>query len=177
VAGSLDRIAEHAGRSRSDVVEAIIMGLDSEDQNMAATTTVIGAPTAKRNLRLSTEALTRLKELAGDLELADFLRRTLAYVVAMAPPEWHLRPAEGDSHEPASPQAHRRIDTDHTEDFETAAAVHAGSVGLGLLVVVLVGTIVALIIWFVSRNIAPPVPGPADDSGGQHPSGPVTDAA
>ena len=63
LAEALDRIAEHAGQSRSDVVEMLIKGLDSEDRDMVLKATVAGAPTEKRNLRLSTDALTRLKQL------------------------------------------------------------------------------------------------------------------
>jgi len=92
LAEALDRIAEHAGQSRSDVVEMLIKGLDSEDRDMVLKATVAGAPTEKRNLRLSSDALTRLKQLAGDLELADFLRRTTPFFgdpkIAMVQARW-----------------------------------------------------------------------------------------
>ncbi len=174
LAEALDRIAEHAGQSRSDVVEMLIKGLDSEDRDMVLKATVAGAPTEKRNLRLSTDALTRLKQLAGDLELADFLRRTLAYVVAMAPPEWHAPPiAQGNGHGPASARARRRVHPDHAEGAEVAAAVQAGSAGLALFAVLLIGALVTLIVWLIWRDTDPPPSGPSDDPRGQLPPDPM----
>jgi len=90
LANSLDRIAEHCGQSRSDLVEALIKAVDegTDERERVLKTTVAGAPMEKRNLRLSADALARLKRLAGDLELADFLRRMIAYAITLAPPEW-----------------------------------------------------------------------------------------
>jgi hypothetical protein len=171
LAEALDHIAEHAGYSRSDVVEMLIKGLNSEDRDMVLKATVVGAPTEKRNLRLSTDALTRLKQLAGDLELADFLRRTLAYVVAMAPPEWHGPPAaQGNGHGPAS--ARRHVHSDHVDGAEVAAAVQAGSAGLALLAILLIGALVTLIVWLICRDTDSPASGPSDDPRGQLPPDP-----
>src|SRR2546428_9190666 len=134
LAEALDRIAAHAGQSRSDVVETLIKNLDSEDRDKILKTTVASAPTEKRNLRLSTDALTRLKQLAGDLELADFLRRMLTCVVSMAPPEWRqAAAARGNGHEPTSARPHWRARPhpgDVGDDADVAAAVHAGAAGL-----------------------------------------------
>src|SRR4029450_4507203 len=116
LAEALDRIAKHAGHSRSDVVEMVIKGLDSEDRDMVLKATVAGAPTEKRNLRLSSDALTRLKQLAGDLELADFPRPPPAYVVATVPPEWHAPPtAQGNGLGAASARARRQVHPDHAD--------------------------------------------------------------
>src|SRR5437764_358356 len=110
LAHALDRIAEHHGQSRSDLVEMVIAGLGAEDREMVLKTTVTGAPTEKLNLRLTADALARLKQLAGDLEPADFLRRTIACAVAMAPPEWYQNTVpQGNGHGPASSRTHRRV--------------------------------------------------------------------
>jgi hypothetical protein len=177
LAKALDHIAERLGQSRSDVVERLIKGLDGEDRDMVLKTTVAGAPTEKVNLRLSTDALTRLKQLAGDLEPADFLRRTLTYVVAMAPPEWH-RPAaaQGDGHGSASARARQRVYADHTdveERAEVAAAVQAGAAGTVLVAMFLIGALVTLIVWLICRTTDPRASGPSDDPWGQLPAGPT----
>src|SRR5262245_11917151 len=84
-AEALDSLAAHVGHTRSDFVEWVLANLDASDREAIAKTAVPGAPTEKRNLRLSAETLARLTELAGDGEASDFLRRTIAYVVAAAP--------------------------------------------------------------------------------------------
>ena len=174
LAAALDRIAEYHGQSRSDVVETLIKGLDSEDRDMVLKTTVAGAPTDKLNLRLSADTLTRLKQLSGDLEPADFLRRTLAYVVAMAPPDWHAASeAEGNGNGPASARARRRAYRDHVDDADVAAAVQAGSAGLAIFAVLLIGALITLIIWLIRRKTDPQDSGPLDDPRGQLPPGPT----
>ncbi len=138
LAHALDRIAEHRGQSRSDLVEMVIGSLDAEDRDTVVKTTVAGAPTEKRNLRLSPAALARLKELAGDLEPSDFLRRTVACVVAMTPPEWHqdVMP-RGNGRGPASPRTHRgpQARRVQVEDDLEIAAVRSGAAGLAVLAV------------------------------------------
>jgi len=172
LAEALDRIAAHAGQSRSDMVETFIKNLDSEDRDKILKTTVASAPTEKRNLRLSTDALTRLKQLAGDLELADFLRRMLACVVSMAPPAWRqAAAARGTGQGPTSARPHRRA---HAHpDAEVAAAVHAGAAGLAVLAILLIGALVALIVWLIRRKTDPPASGPGDGPRGQLPAGPM----
>src|SRR5262245_57373829 len=105
LAESLDRIAAYCQRSRSDLVEMLIKAVDedAECRDKVMKTVIDASPTERRNLRLSADALTRLKRLCGDLEPADFLRRMIAYVVAMTPPEWRQGPATGaNGHTPAS---------------------------------------------------------------------------
>lgn len=167
LAESLDRIAEHREQSRSDLVEMLIRGLDDEDRDMVLKTTVTGAPTEKLNLRLSAEALTRLKQLAGDLEPADFLRRLTACIVAMAPPEWRQREA-------AQASRHRRVHTNYSDvdGAAVAAAAQTGAASLALLAIFLIAAFVTLIVWLISRDIGPPASGPSDNSGGQLPPGP-----
>ncbi len=166
LAGALDRIAEYAGQSRSDVVETLIEGLDSGDRDLVVKTTVDGAPTEKLNLRLSPDALTRLKQLAGDLEPADFLRRTIAYVVAMAPPEWNQEAAAQDNdHGPASERARRRVRADMEEGAEVEAPVQAVAAGFALLAILLIGALVALIVWLISRDTGPGTAGAGDPRG------------
>jgi hypothetical protein len=180
LAHALDRIAEFRGQSRSDVVEMIIKGLDSEDREMVFKTTVADAPTEKLNLRLRADTLTRLTQLAGELEPADFLRRTIAYVVAMAPPEWNQETgAQGNGHEPASERARRRVCADHAtmeEGVEVAEPVQAAAAGFVLLAIVLIGALVTLIVWLVSRDTGPPTPRPSDDPRGQLPPDPTQTA-
>jgi predicted DNA-binding protein len=173
LAEALDRIAEYHGQSRSDVVETLIKGLDSDDRDMVLKTTVAGAPTKKLNLRLSADTLTRLKQLSADLEPADFLRRTLAYVVAMAPPDWHAASApQGNGHEPSAARARRRVHRDHVNDAEVVAAVQAGSAGRALFAIVLIGALITLIVWLIWRKTDPDS-GPLDDPRGQLPPGPT----
>src|SRR5262245_61513534 len=149
LANALDRLAEFHGQSRSDLVETIIEGLDSEDCEMVLKTTVADAPTEKLNLRLGADTLTRLKRLAGDLEPADFLRRTIACVVAIAPPEWNQAGGAKGGPGPASERARRRVRADHDmqEAIEAVAPVQAGAVGFVLLAILLIGALVTLIVW------------------------------
>jgi Ribbon-helix-helix protein, copG family len=173
LAEALDRIAGHAGQSRSDLVETIIKGLDGEDRDMVVKTAVAGAPTEKRNLRLSNDALTQLKRLAGDRELADFLRRMLAYVVAMAPPQWHQPVgAQRNGHRAASARTRHGVRADYADDVEGVADVQAHSAALAVLAVFLIAALVALIAWLTWRE-TPPDSGPSDDPRGQLPPGPM----
>src|SRR5438445_10271909 len=55
LAEALDRIAEPAGQSRSDVVDMLSQGLDSDDRDMVLNATVAGARTEKRTPHLSSE--------------------------------------------------------------------------------------------------------------------------
>jgi hypothetical protein len=172
LAEALDRIAGHAGQSRSDLVETLIKGLDGEDRDMVVKTAVAGAPTEKRNLRLSNDALSQLKQLAGDLELADFLRRMLAYVVAMAPPEWHQGVgAQRNGHGAASARARPGIRADYADDVEGVADVQCRSAALVVLAVFLIAALAVLIAWLTWRETNPPGSGPSDDPRGQLPPG------
>ena len=92
LAFALDRLAVHVGSSRSDFVEELLGNPDANDREAIAKTSVPDPPTEKRNLRMSAETLARLTELAGDFEASDFLRRTIAYVVTKAPPQWLQEP-------------------------------------------------------------------------------------
>jgi len=171
---ALDRIAEHRGQSRSDLVETLIGSLDAEDRDAVIKTTVIGAPTEKRNLRLSPDTLTRLRQLAGDLEPSDFLRRSVACVVAMVPPEW-LQEAvpSGNGHEPASSGTNRRAQARPArvdEDLEIVAA-SSGVAGLAVLAVLVIGALVTLIVWLICRRPEPPASGPGNDHRGHRPDG------
>jgi Ribbon-helix-helix protein, copG family len=174
LAEALDRIAEHREQSRSDLVETLIRALDDEDRDMVLKTTVTGAPTEKLNLRLSADALTRLKQLAGDLEPADFLRRLIACIVAMAPPEWRQRAAaQANRHGPASARAGRRVHTDLADEEGGAAvsAVQAGAASVALLAIFLIGALVTLIVWLIWRGTDPPASEPSNNPGGQLPPG------
>lgn len=155
---ALDRIAERRGQSRSDLVEILIRDMDAEDRVAVVRTTVVGAPTERRNLRLSTESLQRLKELAGDLEPSDFLRRMVAYLAAMVPPELlEDSPARGNGHQKASFTTSRRV-------HGRGARVHYGKAGhpdasaLGIVVVavVLLGLLVSFIMWLIHRSLDAP---------------------
>src|SRR5262245_50054183 len=112
LAYALDTLAARLGHSRSDFVERILRDLDAEDREAIAKTALAAAPTEKRNLRLSGEALARLTELAGDGEASDFLRRMIAYVVASAPAEL-LQESASPAKDPPSRYAH----IDETGEF------------------------------------------------------------
>jgi hypothetical protein len=158
----------HRGSSRSDSVETLIQAVDAEDRKAIVNTTVVGAPTEKCNLRLNPETIERLKELSGDLEVSDFLRRILSYVVAIAPSDML-------AHEPEPPvsstqrrpvRSARRRMVDAGEDLY---AVQAG-VPLALVVVVaaaLLAAVVSLIVWFFNRASAGPSSPPEPNSRGQ----------
>jgi hypothetical protein len=174
LAKALDRIAEHRGQSRSDLVEMVIKELDAEDREMVLKTTVTSAPTEKRNLRLSPDALTRLKQLAGDLEPADFLRRTVACVVAMAPPEWYQTAAQPQNgHGATSSRTHRGAQSRSArgEDQVDFAAAPSGVAALAVLAVLVIGALVTLIVWLIFRRPEPPSPGPGNDRRGPLPDG------
>jgi hypothetical protein len=176
LAEALDRIADHRGQSPSDLVEIIIRGLDAEDRDVVMKTAVVGAPSEKRNLRLSPDTLSHLKQLAGDLEPSDFLRRTIACVVAMAPPEWYQEAAQrGNGHGPASSPPHRgpQARRAHVEDDVEIDDVHAGAGGLVVLAVLVIGALVTLIVWLICRLSEPRSPGPGNDRRGQLPDGPT----
>jgi predicted DNA-binding protein len=173
LAEALDRIAEHGGQSRSDLVETVIVGVDAEDREAIVKTPVVGAPTEKRNLRLSAEALQQLKQLSGDLAPSDFLRRTIAYVVRMVPPEWRQGAApSGNGHGPASSRM-RRGPHARQADAEVGQT-HGAAIGLVVVaVLVAFGALVAFIVWLICRRTEPPSPEPGDDRRGQLPPGPA----
>jgi hypothetical protein len=169
LADALDRIAERRGQSRSDLVEIVIRSLDAEDREAIVKTAVVGAPTEKRNLRLSAEALQQLKRLAGDLELSDFLRRTLTCVVAMVPPEWlHGPTSSGNGHGPSSSRPRRGPDARQSAEDVHAGQIHGGAIGLMVVAVLLiVGALVSFIVWLICRQSGPRSPGPGNDPRGQ----------
>ena len=176
LAEALDRIADHRGQSRSDLVETIIGGMDAEDRDAVMKTAVVVAPTEKRNLRLSPDTLTRLKQLASDLEPSDFLRRTIAYVVSSVPPEW-LQGAgpSGNGHgRPASPRTSRDPHALYAEDedFEVGGP-QGGAIGLAVVVLLVFGALVSFIVRLIFRRPEPPSPGPSKDFRGQLPGGPA----
>src|SRR5262249_25950006 len=151
---------------RSDSVEALIHSIDGDDREAIVATTIVGAPTERCNLRLSPETIGRLKELAGDIEVSDFLRRALSYVVAVAPPEWL-------AHQPESSDSGKQRRSVRSERRRLAGedpyAVQAG-VPLGLVVVVaatLLAAVLSLIVWFFNRISVDPSSPLDADSGGQ----------
>jgi len=165
LANALDTLAARLGYTRSDFVERLLGDLDAADRAAIAETSVSDASTAKRNLRLSAETLARLTELAGDGEASDFLRRTIAYVVAAAPPEW----LQG------SPPPRRRSDVPQAgieEDVELNAP--GGAIGpVVVLVVLAIGALVTFIVWLIFRLSDSPSPGPDTDRRGPLPDGPA----
>jgi hypothetical protein len=172
LAESLDRIAAYCQKSRSDLVEMIITAVDenAEYRDEVVKTVVDASPTERRNLRLSAEVLTRLKRLCGDLEPADFLRRMIAYVVAMASPEWRQGSAtDANDHAPESSRAPRSADEVppefDDEDGVEVAAVRASATGLAVLTLIVVGALVALIVWLIWRDNDPPAFGSPDIRG------------
>jgi hypothetical protein len=172
LAESLDRIAAYCQKSRSDLVEMLITAVDenAECRDEVVKTVVDASPTERRNLRLSAEVLARLKRLCGDLEPADFLRRMVAYVVAMAPAEWRQGSAtDANGHTSASSRAARSADeapTDAAEDDDVEiAAVRASAAGLAVLALILVCALVTLILWLIWRDNDPPTFGSPDIRG------------
>jgi hypothetical protein len=81
LAQALDNWAAERQCSRSGLVETIITTVTADDRDEILGTQVVGGPTVKLNLRLRSETLDHLKQLAGDLRPADFLRRTMANVL------------------------------------------------------------------------------------------------
>ena len=170
LADFLDHVAEHSGKSRSDVVEMLINSLDPEDCELALKTTVPGSFTEKRNLRLSPESLSRLKQFAWDFEPVDFLRRLLAYLFTMAPDWQQPRPAQND-HEDAPARSRRRRRVEHADvdgAGEVATGIHASAAALVFLAICLVGAVVTLIMWLTLRT-DPSAGLRQQDSGGQLP--------
>jgi predicted transcriptional regulator len=163
-----DRIAMHRGSSRSDSVETLIQAIDAEDREAIVNTTVVGAPTEKCNLRLNPETIERLKQLAGDVEVSDFLRRILSYIVAMAPSDWlaHEPDSSPSSKQRRSLRSRHRRTVDPGEDLSAVqAAVPLGSV-VAVAVTVL-AAVMFLIVWFVNRMSAGPSSPPDAKSRGQ----------
>lgn len=176
LAEALDRIAARGGYSRSDLVETLIGDVDAEDHEAIVKTPVLAAPTDKRNLRLSPDTLRRLNELAGDLPAADFLRRTIAYAVRMAPPEWRQEAAAPGTGDRLVSSRQRRSFRARQADVEgvEASQVHGSAVGLVVVAVLLIlGALVSFIVWLLTRRPEPPSPGPGNDRRGQLPDGPA----
>jgi len=165
LAFALDRLAVHVGSSRSDFVEELLGNLDANDREAIAKTSVPDPPTEKRNLRMSAETLARLTELAGDFEASDFLRRTIAYVVTKAPPQWLQEPT------PAS-RGHDALQADDEQGVEVGGP--KGAMGpVVVLILLAVGALVWFIVWLIFRLSNPPSPGPGTDYRGQLPDGPA----
>ena len=163
LAAALDTLAARLGYSRSDFVERLLGDLDAADREAIAKTSVSDSPTEKRNLRLGAETLARLTELAGDLEASDFLRRTIAYAVAMAPPEWLQ-----ESVQPRGGSYARQADVE--QDVEVDGP--GGAMGpVVVLVLLAVGALVSFIVWFICWLSKPPSPGHGTDRRGQLPDG------
>lgn len=175
LAEALDQIAQRRGYSRSDLVETVIGVVDAEDREAIVKTTVVGAPTEKRNLRLSAAALDHLRQLAGDLEPSDFLRRALAHVVGIFPPGERQEAApSGNSHGPGPRRTRRPQGRRGAVDEVELGAAHGAPIVLVVVPVLLAfGALVAFIVWLICRGLAPPSPGPGDDRRGQLPDGPA----
>ncbi len=165
LANALDTLAARLECSRSDFVERLLGDLDAGDREAIAKTPVPDAPTEKRNLRVSAETLARLTELAGDLEASDFLRRTIAYAVASAPPEWlHKAPPP------------RRGSVARQADVEQDVGVGGPGGAAGPVVVLILlafGALVSFIVWLIFRLSDPPTPGPGPERRGPLPDGPT----
>jgi hypothetical protein len=160
---ALDGLAVRFRTSRSDLVEGLIDDIQNDERLAILKTAVAGAPTEKRNLRLSPTALTRLKELAGDLEPSDFLRRTIAYAATLvSPQEIQGAPTARHTRKPTSSgargQAYSRYR--HDEGMDTSRA-HANLVGLLFIAVLLVGALAFAVVWLISHRERP---SPAPDT-------------
>jgi predicted DNA-binding protein len=164
LAYALDTLAARLGHSRSDFVERILRDLDAEDRDAIARTAVADAPTEKRNLRLSGETLARLTELAGDGEASDFLRRTIAYIVASAPAEL-LQEPPSPAQGPGARQAH--ID----ETFEVCPPGSAGGPVVLLIFLVAFGALISFVVWLIHRLSDRQSSGPNADARGRRPDG------
>jgi len=173
LAEALDRIAQRRGLSRSDLVETMIRGMDAEDREAIVKTTVIGAPTDKRNLRLSADALQHLKQLAGDLEPSDFLRRTIASLATMVPAEWLHDAAPSGNGRAASSRRRRGPHAGHApvEDVDVVETAGAAAALVPVAIVLAIGAFVWFIVWLTSRLSEWPSPDAGTDHPGQLPGG------
>src|SRR5262245_17253093 len=169
LAESLDWLTTKNRTSRSDLVQAILGAIEESDRDQILKTAAEGAATERRNLRLSADSLARLRQLAGDLRPSDFLRRMIAYVVQMLPPqERHQMESPGSSPRATSSRA-RRLHGRRTagEDVDLTAA-NGPQIGLLIVPVLLaIGALISLIVWLLCRQSAPSPPGPGDDARGQ----------
>jgi hypothetical protein len=181
LADALAWLSQKLECSPSDLVERILTGVDEPTRDEIIQAAVEGAPTQKRNLRLSTDTLARLKELAGDLEPSEFLRRTIAHVVATAPPEYRQGAAPyEDDQRPTSAGPRERSRLRDADDGDGAGIQAASSAGGLLIVAVLlaIGGLVWFIVWLVFRLSEGPSSGPGSDPPRQLPGGNVgSDAA
>lgn len=175
LAAALDRIAGRLGLSRSDLVETLLRDLDAEDRETIVKTTVVGAPTEKKTLRLTPDALQQLRRLAGELKPSDFLRRTVAYVVQMVPGEERQEAApSGNGHQPASPRIRRGPHAPRGAPEDSEVGTNSGGAGLLVVPVLLAfGALIAFIVWVVYRLSSAAPPRLADDRRGQLPPGPA----
>jgi hypothetical protein len=164
LAEALDHIAECRGESRSDLIDVVLCSLEREDRDTILKTEVT-APTERRNLRLSAEALQQLKQLAGDLEPSDFLRRTLTCLVRMDPHQGAHRPTTSGSAKPSS-SAPRRDEARPSAFADDRS--RGDAVGITIMVVLLIGAFVSFIVWLICR---PASSEPGADPRGQLPSG------
>jgi hypothetical protein len=175
LANALDTLSARTGHSRSDLIENLLGDVDQDDREAIVKTPVPGASTEKRNLRLSPGALQQLEQLAGDLEPSDFLRRTVAYVVQMVPPEEHQQLGPSGDGRPVSPRM-RRPHGRRGAVEEVAHNVTHGAAPIGLIVtpvLLALGVLIAFIVWVVYRLSSPPPPRLADDRRGHLPPGPA----
>jgi hypothetical protein len=81
LAEALDELAAERQSSRSELVEELIMSTTLEDRADILETPLPATAGGRRNFSLGREAVNHLKTIAGEIPPADFLRRTVAYVV------------------------------------------------------------------------------------------------
>src|SRR5262249_53368092 len=110
--------------------------------------TTVGAPTEKRNLRLSVQAQERLKQLAGDVAPSEFLRRMIAYAVNSEFPEWQNE-FSGDNHQEARPDWHYP-DAEEDDPMPPVSTLPIGPIGLGAFLVLV--ALVSFVFWLIDRS-------------------------
>jgi len=152
----LDAFAEQQHSSRSDLVERIVNAVTSEDLGKILVAEIPQAPSVKLNLRLSPEALAHLKQLAGDMPPADFLRQVFACVAEDEDTPGTVTQAQ---QEPAHGRSRRREPADVVEP-DLVGVQRTPGIVVPLAAVVFIAVLALLVGflvgWFFSRRATSP---------------------